>query len=72
MTAAGRPRDLARPRGVEVDVDGGVRLFADAGREDAPRIVSELVAAGERVYSVRILSSSLEDIYLDAVEGETS
>ena len=39
-------------------------------REDAPRIVRELVAAGEEVYGVRVLRSSLEDAYLEAV-GES-
>ena len=36
-------------------------------RDDAPRIVRELVAAGEEVYGVRVLTSSLEDAYLEAV-----
>ncbi len=72
VAAAGRTADLAKPRGVEVDVDGGKRLYEGAGRDEAPRIVSELVASGEQVYGVRVLSSTLEDIYLEAVEGETS
>ena len=29
----------------------------------------ELVAAGEEVYGVRVLTSSLEDAYLEAVGG---
>ena len=72
VVTAGRPSELARPRGVEVDVDGGVRVFPEADRGEVPRILSELVGAGERVYGVRVLSSSLEEIYLEAVEGETS
>ena len=71
LVVEGAPSDLARPRGVEVDTADGARLFAEAGREDAPRIVSELVAAGERVYGVRVLASTLEDVYLEAVEGRT-
>jgi ABC-2 type transport system ATP-binding protein len=67
IVAEGRPAELARPRGVEVDVDGGTRLFGGAGREDAPRIVAELVSAGERVYGVRVLESTLEDVYLEVV-----
>jgi ABC-2 type transport system ATP-binding protein len=70
IVAEGRPSELARPRGVEVDVDGGARLFEGAGRDDAPRIVAELVAAGERVYGVRVLESTLEEIYLEAVGEE--
>jgi ABC-2 type transport system ATP-binding protein len=72
VVAEGRPAELARPRGVEVDVDGGTRLFAGAGRDDAPRIVGELVAAGEHVYGVRILASTLEEIYLEAVGEDAS
>jgi ABC-2 type transport system ATP-binding protein len=67
VVAQGRPSDLARPRGVEVDVDGGTRLFTGARREDAPRIVAELVSAGEQVFGVRVLESTLEEIYLEAV-----
>ena len=72
VVAAGSPADLARPRGVEVDTDGGTRHFPAAGREDAPAIVEELVAAGERVYGVRVLSTTLEETYLSAVGEEGS
>jgi ABC-2 type transport system ATP-binding protein len=72
VVAEGRPSELARPRGVEVDVDGGTRTFAGAGRDDAPRIVAELVAAGSQVYGVRVLESTLEEIYLEAVGEESS
>jgi ABC-2 type transport system ATP-binding protein len=67
VVAAGRPSELARPRGVEVETAAGTKLFAEAAREDAPRIVSELVAAGESVYGVQVLTSTLEDVYLEAV-----
>jgi ABC-2 type transport system ATP-binding protein len=70
LVTEGRPAELARPRGIEVDVDGGTRLFEGAGRADAPRIVAELVAAGEQVYGVRVLASTLEDVYLEAVGEE--
>jgi ABC-2 type transport system ATP-binding protein len=63
----GTPAELVRPRGVEVETEAGTRLIEGAGREDAPRIVGELVAAGSSVYGVRILSSTLEDAYLEAV-----
>jgi ABC-2 type transport system ATP-binding protein len=69
LVAAGRPSELARPRGVEVETANGVRLVEPAGRDDVPRIVAELVAAGESIYGVRVLTSTLEDVYLDAVEG---
>ena len=65
--AEGRPSDLARARGVEVETDGGTRSFAAASREDVPAIVERLVRAGERVYGVRVLETTLEEIYLEAV-----
>jgi ABC-2 type transport system ATP-binding protein len=67
VVAAGTPAQLSRPGGVEVETAAGVRTFPEATREEAPRIVRELVAAGEDVYSVRALSSTLEDAYLAAV-----
>ena len=68
----GTPRELTKPRGVEVETAAGTRLIEGAVREDAPRIVAELVAAGERVYGVRVMSSTLEDVYLEAVGEEVS
>jgi ABC-2 type transport system ATP-binding protein len=53
----------------EVDTAYGVRHFPEATRDDAPRIVRELVEAGEDVYGVRVLRSSLEDVYLEVVGG---
>jgi ABC-2 type transport system ATP-binding protein len=70
LVAAGTPAELAHAGGVEVETANGTRLFADAARDDAPRIVRELVQAGEEVYGVRVLTSTLEDAYLEAVGGE--
>jgi len=70
VVAAGTPAELSKPGGVEVETAAGARVFAQASREDAPRIVRELVAAGQEVFGVRVLTSSLEDAYLEAV-GET-
>jgi ABC-2 type transport system ATP-binding protein len=71
LVREGRPADLERPRGVEVETATGVRLFEGAGREEAPGIVERLVSEGEAVYRVEVLRSSLEDVYLEAVEGRT-
>jgi ABC-2 type transport system ATP-binding protein len=71
LVKAGTPDELAGPGGIEVETADGVRVFAGAGREEAPGIVAELVAAGERVYRVEVRHSSLEDVYLEAVGGET-
>jgi ABC-2 type transport system ATP-binding protein len=69
IVARGSPAELSRPRGVEIELDGGVRSFPDAERDEVPEIVSRLVTSGERVYGVRVLSSTLEDTYLEAVAG---
>ena len=71
LVKAGTPEELAGPAAVEVETGSGVKTFAGAVREDAPRIVAELVAAGESVYRVEVRHSSLEDVYLDAVGGQT-
>jgi ABC-type multidrug transport system ATPase subunit len=69
VVAAGTPAELSHAGGVEVETASGARVFHDARREDAPRIVRELVAAGEEVFGVRVLTSTLEDAYLEAVGG---
>ena len=71
VVAAGSPAELAQPRGVEIETDEGRRIVA-GGREEVPRLVEELVRRGRRVYEVRVLTSTLEEVYLDAVGGETS
>ena len=71
VVAAGTPQELARPRGVELETDTGVQLVEGAAREDVPRLVAEAVAAGRSVFGVRTLTSTLEEVYLEAVGGET-
>ncbi len=71
VVSAGTPAELARPRGVELETDEGTRTIEGATREDAPRLVAEAVAAGRKVYGVNVLTSTLEETYLDAVGGET-
>jgi ABC-2 type transport system ATP-binding protein len=68
VVAAGRPDELRRQGGVEIETAAGTRRFEDARREDVPRLVRELVAAGEEIYDVRVVASSLEDVYLEVVE----
>jgi ABC-2 type transport system ATP-binding protein len=53
---------------VEVETATGTRVFKEARREDVPRIVRELVAGGEEIYEVRVVASSLEDVYLEVVD----
>jgi ABC-2 type transport system ATP-binding protein len=71
VVAAGTPSELARPRGVELETDRGTRVV-DGSRGDVPGIVAAAVRNGEQVYGVRVLTSTLEDEYLEAVGGETS
>jgi ABC-2 type transport system ATP-binding protein len=54
---------------VEVETANGTRRFPDARHEDVPRLVRELVAAGEEIYGVRVVTSTLEDVYLEAVDA---
>ncbi len=72
VVAAGAPHDLAKPRGIELETDEGTRLVEGAIRDDAPRLVAEAVAAGRQVFGVRVLTSTLEDVYLEVVGGETT
>ena len=71
VVTEGRPDELAIAIGVEIETGAGTRSFPSATREDIPRLVRELVAAGDDVYSVRALKPSLEDVYLEAVEEDT-
>jgi ABC-2 type transport system ATP-binding protein len=67
VVAAGTPAELSRPGGVAVETGDGPREFAEATRADVPRIVRDLVAAGEDVFGVEVRTSTLEDVYLEAV-----
>ena len=71
LVKAGTPEELSGPARVEVETGSGVRVFDGAGREETPRIVAELVAAGEEIYRVEVHHSSLEEVYLEAVGGQT-
>jgi ABC-2 type transport system ATP-binding protein len=70
VAAAGRPEELTRAGGVEIHTGVGVRRYPDARREDVPKLVAELVHAGVEVYEVTVVRSTLEDVYLEAVDPE--
>jgi len=70
VVAAGRPEDLSQPRGVEIETDEGVRLFPKAQRDQVPGLVEQLVREGRQIYGVRVLATSLEEEYLEAVGGD--
>jgi ABC-2 type transport system ATP-binding protein len=71
VVAAGSPSQLVQPRGIELETDRGRRVVP-GGRDDVPRVVEGLVRSGERVYEARVLTSTLEEVYLEAVGGQTS
>jgi ABC-2 type transport system ATP-binding protein len=71
VVAEGSPAELSRARGIEIETDQGTQVY-EGTREDVPRLVAELVAAGRRVYGVQVLTSTLEETYLEAVGDETS
>jgi len=68
VVAAGAPDELRHQGGVEIETRDGTKRFPEARRDDVPRLVRELVAAGSDVYEVRVVKSSLEDVYLEVVE----
>ena len=72
LVATGTPEELSRPRGVEIETEGGVEVIPGASRDDVPRLVAERVAAGRSVYEVRVLRSTLEETYLETVGGVSS
>lgn len=70
--AEGTPSDLLVPGGVVITTDAGERRWPGAVRDDVPRLVADLVSQGRSVYEVRLERSTLEDFYLQAVDGEIS
>jgi ABC-2 type transport system ATP-binding protein len=72
VIAEGRPSELAKPRGVEIETAAGTVRHEDATREEVPALVAGLIEAGERIYAVRPLGTGLEDTYLDALGEEPS
>jgi ABC-2 type transport system ATP-binding protein len=70
VAAAGTPDELSQARGVEIETGDGVRSYPEATREDAPRLVAELVAAGASIYGVEVRTTTLEETYLQAVDGQ--
>ncbi len=70
VVAAGTPAELSRPRGVEIETEGGVVRYPEASRDDTPGLVESLVRDGKRVYGVRVVATTLEEAYLEAVGGD--
>ncbi|MGH2695021.1 MAG: ATP-binding cassette domain-containing protein [Actinomycetota bacterium] len=71
VIAEGTPGDLAGARGVVIETGSGTREFPEASRDEIPRLIEQLVAQGEAIYSVKLSRPSLEDVYLEVVKGVT-
>ena len=67
IVAEGDPQEMIAARGVEIDTASGTKVFGDVSRDDIPKLVAELVAAGERIFEVRPNKPTLEDVYIDTV-----
>jgi len=65
--AEGAPHELASAGGVEIETGSGLRRYPDADRAQVPALVAELVADGEEIYGVRVVTGTLEDAYLSLV-----
>ncbi len=67
VVTSGTPAELEHGSAVIVELASGERRFEGAGRDDAPRIVAELVGAGEQIFGVRVAGATLEEVYLQTV-----
>jgi ABC-2 type transport system ATP-binding protein len=67
VVSTGDPKEMVARVGVEIETDGGVRAFPEAARGDVPGIVADLVRNGERVYSVKPATTTLEEVYIATV-----
>ena len=68
VVAAGTPAQLSRPGGVEIETANGVRDVR--GRPPRGRARGSCASSsrpGEEVFGVRVLTSTLEDAYLEAI-----
>lgn len=67
IVAEGTPSEMVASRGAEIETEAGMQTFPQAAREDVPRLVADLVAAGHSVYEVRVRRPTLEDVYIETV-----
>lgn len=70
VIAQGTPSDLIGAKGVEIETAAGAKVWPDAGRSDIPAIVGQLVRDGEEIFEVRSGRRTLEDVYMEAVDGQ--
>jgi ABC-2 type transport system ATP-binding protein len=51
-----------------LSVDGDSGFYVQAGREQAPQIVEQLVTSGSQVYQVMLQQQSLEELFFEATQ----
>lgn len=51
-----------------LSADGDSSFYVQAGREQAPQIVEQLVTSGSRVYQVMLQQQSLEELFFEATQ----
>ena len=71
VVESGPLEDLARPRGVEVELEEGPRLYEGMSRDEVPALIGRLVAEGERIFGVSVRAATLEEVYLDVVAEDS-
>jgi ABC-2 type transport system ATP-binding protein len=68
LVAEGTMSELeSAAHGVTIETDAGTETFPDAGRDEVPSLVAQLVGEGRKVYRVEPVGGTLEQAYLDAV-----
>lgn len=70
VIAQGTPEELSSARGVEIDTSSGTSRWPDATRGEVPVLVAKLVSEGAEIFGVRMLKTTLEDVYIEAIESE--
>lgn len=69
IVAEGTPAMLTAASGVEIETDSGLHRYPEVARDEIPELVTRLATDGSRIYAVRPLKRTLEEAYLDTVEG---
>ena len=67
IVAEGNPQEMIAARGVEIETADGTKVFPNVTRDEIPKLVADLAAAGERIFEVRPNRPTLEDVYIDTV-----
>jgi ABC-2 type transport system ATP-binding protein len=69
IVGEGTPAMLTAATGVEIETDSGLHRYPEVARDEIPELVARLATDGSRIYAVRPLKRTLEEAYLDTIEG---